>query len=411
MDAMKTLSRRGLVYQMTNEERLTKLLSEGSLSFYIGFDPTASSLHLGHLVPMMAASHLQKAGHRPILVVGGGTALIGDPSGRSAERTLESRERIAEWAGTLRKQMRGFLDFDDPDCGARIVDNADWLCELNYIDFLRDVGRHFSVNRMLAKESVKLRLETGLSFLEFNYMLLQAYDYLHLFGETGCRLQVGGADQWGNIVAGIDLIRRVEGEEAFGFTCPLVTTATGEKMSKTQPGGAIWLDPDLTSPYDYYQFWINVDDRDATYFMKLYTFVPLDEIEGYEHLEGSDLRRAKERLAWEATAIAHGTGEANKARAASKALFADGGSEESVPTLELPASRLEEGVSCLDLFVETGLCGSRGEARRLAKQGGMYLGGERVADPLENISEDRLEEEGRLTLRAGKKRHYRVVFT
>jgi len=410
VDAMKTLSQRGLVYQMTNEERLSGLLGSGAMSFYIGFDPTASSLHLGHLVPLMAASHLQRAGHRPILVVGGGTALIGDPSGRSAERTLESRRQVASWAEVLGRQMRGFLDFDDRDCGAVVVDNADWLLKLNYIDFLRDVGRHFSVNRMLTKESVKLRLETGLSFLEFNYMVLQAYDFLHLFRETGCRLQVGGADQWGNIVAGIDLIRRVEAEEAFGFTCPLVTTATGEKMSKTQPGGAIWLDPELTSPYDYYQFWINVDDRDATYFMKLYTFVPVEEIEEYENLEGRDLRKVKERLAWEATAIAHGEAEADRAREASRALFSRGGSEESVPTLELPASRLEEGVSCLDLFVETGLCGSRGEARRLAKQGGMYLNDRRVDDPVADVPASALDDGGRLTLRAGKKRHYRVVF-
>lgn len=407
MNALQDLNERSLVYQMTNEEKLNELLAGESLSFYIGFDATAKSLHLGHLVPLMIASHLQKAGHKPHILIGGATALVGDPSGRSTERTLESRETVKEWAGCLKEQMTRFLTFETGGSGAVMLDNSDWLTELNYIDFLRNVGRHFSVNRMLTAESVKTRLETGLSFLEFNYMLLQSYDFLHLFRNHRCILQVGGADQWGNIVAGIDLIRRKEAAEAYGFTCPLVTTATGEKMSKSQPGGAIWLDPELTSPYDYYQFWINVDDRDAVYFMKLYTFMPTDEIAQYEKLTGADIRRTKESLAFEATAIAHGTDEAKKARKASRELFQEGGAGKDAPTTEISRKRLEEGISALDLFTETGLCESRGEVRRMGQQGGLYIQGKRVTDPMENISAAAASE-GSLLLRKGKKRYHLV---
>jgi tyrosyl-tRNA synthetase len=396
---------------MTDQERMAEKLSGERLSFYIGFDPTAPSLHLGHLVPLMAAGYLRKAGHRPIIVIGGGTALVGDPSGRSAERTLESKSQIDEWAASVAGQMRGFLDLGEEHEDHLMLDNSDWLTELGYIDFLREYGRHFSVNRMLSVESVKSRLQTGLSFLEFNYMLLQAYDYLHLYRSYDCTLQMGGADQWGNIVAGIDLIRRMEGGEAYGLTCPLVTTSTGEKMSKTMPGGAVWLDPEMTSPYDYYQFWINVDDKDVVYFLKLYTFVPTEEIEErYAQLEGRDLRKAKERLAWEATSIAHGDKQADEAREASRALFDGSEAREHVPTLELPASRLKEGVNCLDLFVETGLCSSRAEVRRLADQGGLYLNEERVENPLADLRESQLDPNGSLRLRAGKKRYYLVSF-
>lgn len=407
MNALQDLNERSLVYQMTNEEKLNELLAGESLSFYIGFDATAKSLHLGHLVPLMIASHLQKAGHKPHILIGGATALVGDPSGRSTERTLESRETVKNWAECLREQMTRFLTFGGGGSGAVMLDNSDWLTQLNYIDFLRNVGRHFSVNRMLTAESVKTRLETGLSFLEFNYMLLQSYDFLHLFREFRCVLQVGGADQWGNIVAGIDLIRRKEAAEAYGFTCPLVTTATGEKMSKSQPGGAIWLDPELTSPYDYYQFWINVDDRDAVYFMKLYTFMPNDEIAEYEKLTGADIRRTKEKLAFEATAIAHGTEEAKKARKASLELFQGGGGGKDAPTTEISRKRLEQGISALDLFTETGLCESRGEVRRMGQQGGLYIQGERVIDPMENIPATAASE-GVLLLRKGKKRYHLV---
>jgi tyrosyl-tRNA synthetase len=410
MDVLRRLNERGLLYQLTNEEKLAKLLNTGKLSFYIGFDATAESLHIGHLIPLMAASWLQKDGHNPLIIIGGGTALIGDPSFRNTERNLESREKVQEWVDSISIQMRGFLRFGDDESDARMLNNLDWLNDLNYIEFLRSIGKHFSVNRMLSAESVKLRLETGLSFLEFNYMLLQSYDFLHLFRSENCILQVGGADQWGNIVAGIDLIRRMEGRESYGATCPLVTTSTGEKMSKTAPGGAIWLDPSLTSPYDYYQFWINVDDRDAIYFLKLYTFVPLAEIEELSMLEGAELRRAKERLAFEATTIAHGVNEAEKAMDASRALFSGVGNMEQVPTLGLPAARLADGINCLDLFVETGLCPSRAEVRRLAKQGGLYLNGARVTSPETALSESDIVK-GHMLLRAGKKRYYKVTFS
>jgi len=410
MDVLRRLNERGLLYQLTNEEKLAELLNTGKLSFYIGFDATAESLHIGHLIPLMAASWLQKDGHKPLIIIGGGTALIGDPSFRNTERNLESREKVQEWVDSISIQMRGFLRFGDGGSDARMLNNLDWLNDLNYIEFLRSIGKHFSVNRMLSAESVKLRLETGLSFLEFNYMLLQSYDFLHLFRSENCVLQVGGADQWGNIVAGIDLIRRMEGRESYGATCPLVTTSTGEKMSKTAPGGAIWLDPSLTSPYDYYQFWINVDDRDAIYFLKLYTFVPLAEIEELSMLEGAELRRAKERLAFEATTIAHGVTEAEKSRDASRALFSGEGNMEQVPALVLPAARLADGINCLDLFVETGLCPSRAEVRRLAKQGGLYLNGARVTSPETNLSASDIGE-GHMLLRAGKKRYYKVTFS
>lgn len=410
MELLRILGERGLIYQMTAEEKLSELLDGPSLSFYIGFDATAGSLHLGHIVPLMIARHLQDAGHRPIIVIGGGTALVGDPSGRSTERTFESRDTVSRWAGSIREQMKRFLDFSqDRKNGALLLDNYEWLSKLNHIEFLREVGRHFSINRMLAAESVKLRLETGLSFLEFSYSLLQAYDFLHLYRSHGCVLQVGGSDQWGNIVSGIDLIRRTEGAETWGFTCPLVTTASGEKMSKSQAGGAVWLDPGLTSPYEYYQFWINVDDRDAVYFLKLYTFVPMEEINELALLRGADLRVVKERLALEATSIAHGTEEAQNARSASRALFEGSGSHEEVPSLEVPRSRLEEGLTWLDLFVETGLCASRSDVRRLASQGGLYVDSNRLEDPVAEL--DSRSAPDSTLLRAGKKRYYRVVFT
>jgi tyrosyl-tRNA synthetase len=393
---------------MTAEEKLAKLLDGPSLTFYIGFDATAYSLHLGHLVPIMIARHLQNEGHKPIIVVGGGTALVGDPSCRSAERSFESKETVSGWADSISSQLEHFIDFKSQENGALLLDNYSWLSKLNYLDFLRDVGRHFSVNRMLSSESVKLRLETGISFLEFSYSLLQSYDFLHLYREYGCVLQVGGSDQWGNIVSGIDLLRRSEGAETWGFTCPLVTSACGEKMSKSQGGGAIWLDPSMTSPYDYYQFWINVDDKDAVYFLKLYTFIPIDEIEKLSLLKGAEIRLVKERLAFEATALTHGREEALKAEKASRALFSGNGDQEDIPSLEIPITRLRDGISCLDLFVETGLCSSRSEVRRLAKQGGLYIENKHINDPVDNLVPEDTPE--RILLRAGKKRYYSVIF-
>lgn len=406
-EILKILNERGLVYQMTDEETLGKTLSREQLTFYVGFDATAESLHLGNLIPLMVAKHLQNAGHKPVILVGEGTALIGDPSERNTERAFQSKDTVSSWAKSIEAQLSGFLRFDDSLSGAIILNNAEWLCKINYINFLRDIGRHFSVNRMLSAESVKLRLETGMSFLEFNYMLLQAYDFLHLFRNMNCRFQLGGSDQWGNIVAGVDLIRRVESTQVFGMTCPLVTTTTGEKMSKSASGGTIWLDPDLTNPYDYYQFWINVDDRDVIYFLKLFTNVSMDRIEILASLTGAQLREAKELLAFEATSIAHGKNNAEKARIASNALFRNTGDTESVPTLTLSVKRFTGGVSFLELFVETGLCSSRSEVRRLSRQGGLYVNNQRLSDSDKTVDRDDIKNSS-ILLRTGKKKYYRI---
>ncbi len=410
MDVLRTMSERGLVFQVTDEDKMRRLLDQERLVFYAGFDATASSLHLGHMVPLMAAAWLQKAGHKPLILIGGATALVSDPSGRSTERTVESRETVDSWVGSISTQMRRFLRFGRGPSDAELLNNADWLDGLGYLDFIRDIGKHFSVNRMLTADSVRLRLEKGLSFLEFNYMLLQAYDFLHLYRSRGCTLEIGGADQWGNIVAGIELVRRTEGSEVYGMTCPLVTSSNGEKMSKSMPGGAVWLDPAMTSPYDYYQFWMNVDDRDAAYFLKLYTFLPVAEIEGYAALKGEEVNEAKSRLAWEATAIAHGTAEADRARDAARALFVGSGDIGSVPTFEAPLAGLSDRtLSYTDLFVASGLCPSRTEVRRLAKQNGLSAGGSPVTDPDSRIDPSCVEGNS-ILLRVGKKKYCRIIF-
>lgn len=406
MELLASLNERGLVYQTTGSGDLSSFLSEGPLVFYAGFDATADSLHLGHLVPLMASAHLQRAGHKPLVLVGGATALVGDPSGRSSERSLLTADEVERNVSALERQVSRFLDFGPG--GAEVLNNAAWLMDLNYISFLRDIGKHFSVNRMLTADSVRTRLETGLSFLEFNYMLLQSYDFLHLHRTRGCRLQLGGADQWGNIVAGADLVRRMTGAEVHGFTVPLVTTSTGEKMSKSQPGGAVWLDPEKTTPYDYYQFWINTDDRDLGKFLRLYTFLPMARVRDLESGSGADLREGKETLAFEATAIAHGTHEAEAARKASRALFRGDGSTDDAPTHVVDRKTATRGVTLLDLFVMTGLTPSRGEARRLSDQGGLYADGERVTDIMMPVTLENLSGRG-ILLRAGKKRYFRVV--
>jgi tyrosyl-tRNA synthetase len=406
MKLLATLDERGLVYQMTGSGGLSAFLEEGPRVFYAGFDATADSLHLGHLVPLMAAAHMQRAGHKPLVLVGGATALVGDPSGRSSERSLLTVEEVERNVVALGKQVSRFLDFSPG--GAEILNNAQWLKELNYIAFLRDIGKHFSVNRMLTADSVRARLETGLSFLEFNYMLLQSYDFLHLFRSRGCLLQIGGADQWGNIVAGVDLVRRMAGVEVHGFTVPLVTTSTGEKMSKSQPGGAVWLDPEKTSPYDYYQFWINTDDRDLGRFLRLYTFLPMEEVLDLESRSGADLRAGKETLAFEATAIAHGPDEAEAARNASRALFQGEGNTGDAPTFPVSPEAVARGVTLLELVVMAGLAPSRGEVRRLSEQGGLYANGKRVTDALMPVTLEEFSDNG-LLLRAGKKRYCRIV--
>ena len=401
------LEERGFVEQVTDPEGLREVLSKERITCYIGFDPTAKSFHVGNLLPIMALVHMQRAGHRPIALVGGGTGLIGDPSGKKEMRRIMSREEIEENAEALKAQLSRFLDFDEGQ--ALLLNNADWLTKLNYIEFLRDIGRHFSVNRMLQAETYRMRYETtGLNFVEFNYMLLQAYDFLYLWQHYDCVLQMGGRDQWGNICAGIDLIRRVEGGTAYGLVFPLLTTATGEKMGKTERG-AVWLDPELTSPYEFYQYWINVDDRDVERFLALFTFLPMEEVRRLGSLEGEALREAKEVLAFEVTKMVHGEQQALKARDTSRRAFrGEGGDLEALPTTAIDRSRLEEGIPAYELFALTGLTSTRSEARRLIAQGGGYLNGERIESFDQLVSLKDLKD-GAIILRAGKKKYHRVV--
>jgi len=402
---LDVLTERGFIEQVTDEVSLRQLL-KGKVTCYIGFDPTASSFHVGNLVPIMALAQMQRCGHRPIALVGAGTGLVGDPSGKDQMRRMLTREEIDQNAGAQKKQFSRFLDFSKDQ--ALLLNNADWLTKLNYIDFLRDIGVHFSVNRMLTTESVKMRLETGLSFIEFNYQLLQAYDFWHLFKNCNCLIQMGGSDQWGNIVAGIDLIRRLEGKEAYGITFPLIMTADGRKMGKTERG-AVWLDAERTSPYEYYQFWINSDDRDVKRFLALFTFLPMQEVEEYGKLQGADLRKVKEVLAFEATKIVHGEKEAEKARAASRALFSEErGNEGSIPTTPLSKKEINQGIPVFKLFEMTGLCASGSEARRLIEQGGGYLNQKRVDRFDVLVCRDDFEERGEILLRAGKKKFHRI---
>ena len=412
------LEERGFIEQMTDEVRLRQLL-KGKVTCYIGFDPTASSFHVGNLVPIMALAQMQRHGHRPVALVGGGTGLVGDPSGKDQMRQMLTRGEINRNAGVQKKQFSHFLDFSKDQ--ALLLNNADWLTKLNYIDFLRDIGVHFSVNRMLATESVKVRLETGLSFIEFNYQLLQAYDFWHLFKNYDCVIQMGGSDQWGNVVAGIDLIRRLEGKEAYGITFPLIMTADGRKMGKTEMG-AVWLDGERTSPYEYYQFWINSDDRDVKRFLALFTFLPMEDVEENGKLQGANLRKAKEVLAFEATKIVHGEKEAEKARNTSKTLFvrASNGeiavesgtvaisSEHSMPTTSMNSERFIEGIPIFRLFETTGLCPSSSEARRLIEQGGAYLNNERVAKFDDLVTLKDFKGGNTIFLRAGKKKFQRI---
>ncbi|MDD4857653.1 MAG: tyrosine--tRNA ligase [Candidatus Krumholzibacteria bacterium] len=399
------LKERGFVEQVSDEGNVQRMLAKPVVC-YVGFDPTSNSFHAGSLVPIMALAHMQRHGHRVLALVGGGTAMIGDPSGKTELRQLISKEEIDANAEGLRTQLGRFIDFAGDR--ALMVDNADWLRPLNYIEFLRDIGRHFSVNRMLAAESYRMRLETGLNFIEFNYMLLQAFDYLTLYRRYGCTLQLGGNDQWGNILAGADLIRRVESGQAEAVTFPLLTTATGAKMGKTEKG-AVWLDPKRTSPYDYYQFWINTDDRDVGRFLALFTFLPMEEVRDLASLGGENLRRAKEILAYEATKLNHGEEEAVKSREASRALFSGEGAvdEASVPTVEIERHRFDEGVPAFVLFADAGLARTRGEARRLIAQGGGYVNGRRIDAADEMITTDELAD-GALMLRAGKKKYVRI---
>ncbi|HOT59204.1 MAG TPA: tyrosine--tRNA ligase, partial [Spirochaetales bacterium] len=369
--ALEILQRRGFIQQCTDFEGLSRAMNEGPITFYVGCDPTGPSLHIGHMVPFFAYKHLVSAGHHGIALLGGGTARIGDPSGKTEMRKMISYDEIDANAERFRRQLDAFLKFDGKT--AYTANNKDWLANLNYIEFLRDIGRHFSVNRMLSFEAYKIRMETGLSFIEFNYQLLQSYDFLELYKRYNCRLQIGGDDQWGNIVAGIELIRRVEGAETYGLTFPLITTSDGKKMGKTEKG-ALFLDPEMVSPYDFFQYWRNVDDRDVKRFLLLFTFLSEEEC---EQLTAPDknINEAKERLAYEVTKLIHGKDEADKALEGAHAAFGGSGNIEAMPTLTLPRQRFEAGYPVLDLFVDAGLAPSKSEARRLIQQNGAMVGG------------------------------------
>ncbi len=397
---------RGFFEQSTDRASLAEMLSQPT-TCYIGFDPTAKSLHVGSLLPIMSLVHMQNAGHRPVVLVGGGTALVGDPSGKTEMRRIMSREEINDNADGLKRQLSNFIDFGGDR--AIMANNADWLTELRYVDFLRDIGRHFSVNRMLTAESYKMRLETGLSFIEFNYMLLQAYDFWHLFKNYDCRLQMGGNDQWGNILAGADLIRRLESEVVHGLTFPLLTTSSGIKMGKTHKG-AVWLDAEMTSPYEYYQYWVNQDDGDIGRFLSLFTLLEMDEIQRLRKLEGAEIREAKKVLAYEATQLCHGKENADQARAAAEGLFGQskGVSDESAPLYQIEPEILETGIPAYILFENSGLCKTRGEARRLISQGGGYLNDRKILAFDQMVGINDLTDDG-LLLRAGKKRYMKVV--
>jgi tyrosyl-tRNA synthetase len=411
---------RGFIEQITDEALIRELLDREQITCYIGFDPTAASLHIGSLVPIMSLVHMQRHGHRIISLVGGGTALIGDPSGKTEMRKILTRDEIDQNAHGLHQQLSRYLDFSEGK--ALLLNNADWLTRLNYIEFLRDIGRHFSVNKMLTAESYRIRLEKGLNFIEFNYMLLQAYDFLHLFQNYGCLMQMGGNDQWGNMVAGIDLIRRVEGKMTFSMTFPLITTAQGQKMGKTEKG-TIWLDAKLTSPYEYYQYWINREDADLERFLALFTFLPLEEIAVVKELSDARLNMAKAVLAFEATKITHGQEAAIAAWRASATAFGvkpverdlfpssaiprlnEGLDSESIPSLEKDRASLIAGIPAFELFHEGNLCSSRGEAKRLLSQGGGYVNDRQLKVFDERIGIEDADERGEIRLRKGKKKY------
>jgi len=406
--ALQILKDRGFFQQCTDVDGLSALMDKGPVIFYVGTDPTGPSLHVGHLVPQFALLHLRKAGHIGIDLIGAGTARIGDPSGKTEMRKMISYEEIDENVKKIEAQLDRFIGFDGKT--AKTDNNKHWLADLNYIDFLRDIGSHFSVNRMLTFEAYKKRMETGLTFIEFNYQLLQSYDFLKLHERHNCCLQIGGDDQWGNIVAGVDLIRRKTSHEVFGLTFPLVTRSDGKKMGKTEKG-ALFLDKEMTPVFDFFQYWRNVADADVLKFFKLFTFLPVAEC---EEISAGDINAAKERLAWEITAVIHGKEEADKARDGAKAAFGGGGDKTSMPTAEISRSLISKGIGVIDLYAEVKLGGSKGDIRRLIEQGGAYYtdknGTETVFSDVKTIVDDKfLDKDGELILRAGKKKFMRVV--
>ena len=391
---------------MTHPEKIEELLNNEKVTFYIGFDATADSLHVGHFLQLVVMRRLQLAGHRPIALLGTGTTLIGDPTGRTDMRKMLTPEAINYNAECFKRQMEKFIDFSDDR--ALMLRNGDWLCKLNYIELLRDVGVYFSVNQMLTMDSVKTRLERGLSFLAFNYMIMQSYDFLKLHRDYGCRMELGGNDQWANILGGIDLTRRVTGDEVYGMTFTLLTTKEGKKMGKTE-NGAVWLDPEKTSPYEFFQYWRNVADADVINCLKLLTFLPIEEIEAMEDWEGSQLNQAKETLAYELTKMVHGQQEADKALAAARALFGAGSQSDDMPTTTLSAADLAGGrIAVADLLVKTGLAPSKGEAKRLIQQGGVSVDDEKVSDFTVEIGTDAFEK-GHVILKKGKKIYHKVL--
>lgn len=403
MTVFEELKRRGLLAQLTDEEEIKELINAGKATFYIGFDPTADSLHVGHFMALCLMKRLQMAGNKPIVLIGGGTAMIGDPSGKTDMRKMMTKETINHNVECFKKQMSHFIDFSDDK--AIIVNNGDWLLDLNYVDVLRDVGACFSVNKMLTFECYKQRMERGLTFLEFNYMIMQSYDFYRLFQDYGCNMQFGGDDQWANMLGGTELIRKKLGKDAYAMTITLLLNSEGKKMGKTEKG-AVWLDPEKTSPYEFYQYWRNVGDADVIKCLKMLTFVPIEEIEEMEkHMEGAEYNKAKELLAYELTKLVHGKEEADKADAAAKAIFAGGGNSDDVPSTTIAAADLTDGkIGILTLLVKCGLCPSNGEARRLVTQNGIAVNGEKFTDPkgLVDLSEP-------VVIKKGKKIFHKAI--
>ena len=403
MTVFEELKRRGLLAQLTDEEEIKELINAGKATFYIGFDPTADSLHVGHFMALCLMKRLQMAGNKPIVLIGGGTAMIGDPSGKTDMRKMMTKETINHNVECFKKQMSHFIDFSDDK--AIIVNNGDWLLDLNYVDVLRDVGACFSVNKMLTFECYKQRMERGLTFLEFNYMIMQSYDFYRLFQDYGCNMQFGGDDQWANMLGGTELIRKKLGKDAYAMTITLLLNSEGKKMGKTEKG-AVWLDPEKTSPYEFYQYWRNVGDADVIKCLKMLTFVPIEEIEELEkHMEGAEYNKAKELLAYELTKLVHGKEEADKADAAAKAIFAGGGNSDDMPSTTIAAADLTDGkIGILTLLVKCGLCPSNGEARRLVTQNGIAVNGEKFTDPkgLVDLSEP-------VVIKKGKKIFHKAI--
>lgn len=405
MNTYEELKARGLIAQVTDEERISDLINKGEAVFYIGFDPTADSLHVGHFMALCLMKRLQMAGNKPIALIGGGTAMIGDPSGKTDMRKMMTKETINHNVECFKKQMSKFIDFSDGK--ALLVNNADWLLDLNYIDVLREVGPHFSVNRMLTAECYKQRMERGLSFLEFNYMIMQSYDFYRLYKDYGCNLQFGGDDQWSNMLGGTELIRRKLGEDASAMTITLLLNSEGKKMGKTV-SGAVWLDAEKTSPFEFYQYWRNVGDKDVLKCIRMLTFLPLEEIDKMDEWEGSQLNKAKEILAFELTKMVHGEEEAKKAEEASKALFAGGGDDSNMPTSTITHEQLTDGgIGIMDLMVTCGLAGTKSEARRLVQQGGVSVNDEKVTDIGFVVTESMLKDGAKI--KKGKKKFHKAI--